>query len=194
MQASLPTLKDDKNLQTGSDAPSFEPSRNLTINRERCIDPTVVDNFLRYLRHGTDDILKLKLNKYRMPTTNTKEEQCDEFLKLELFPNWRIRDSVISFCEEEAKLMKSELDEHLESRQQNGVPIVTERIDPYSVKDRIEQKQAYMRDWESLNNWVESQRKIESIMQIRASSVLSESCGRIKDYLEDFDEFMKTHK
>ena len=61
-------------LETNLTFPNDEPSlTRITVTRERCVDPSLIDSFLRFLRHGSDDIIRQKLNNYRKGSINGKK-------------------------------------------------------------------------------------------------------------------------
>ncbi|BAO41976.1 uncharacterized protein YBL107C [Kluyveromyces marxianus DMKU3-1042] len=170
----------------------FDPNGKLVINRERCINPKLIDNFFRFLRHGSDDVLKQKLNNNKSATN--QDRNCDAVLKSVLYPNWKIRHDIISYCENELNSMQKELNSSSNMDNENQRPIVTERIDPYAVKDMLTEKENRFKDYRILENWISNQKNIESIIQIRTSSVLSEQCGNNRDYIREFENFIKANK
>lgn len=191
VNTAIPVFNPDNNLLANDHDILFEPAQNLTVNRERCINPVLVDNFFRFLRHGSDDVLKQKLNNFKLSGGN--ENRCDYLLTKVLYPNWKIRNDIIAFCEGELASMKQELSENSEDTS-NMAPVLSERLDPYSVKDRASEMESRFKDVKSLENWVSNQKDVESIIQIRTSSLLGESCGVNADYIKKFEEFIKTHR
>ncbi|QEU62839.1 Mix23 [Kluyveromyces lactis] len=185
----LPELEDvskEKLLRKGI---TFDPNEKLVLNRERCVNPVLIDNFFRFLRHGSDDVLKQKLNNNK--SEGSKDLNCNIFLNQMLYPNWKVRSEVISFCESELKSMKTEVNDKFGS-ENDSKPLVTERIDPYAVKDIISERESHYKDCSSLETWVNNQKDIERIIQIRTSSILSEQCGNDRDYIQEFQNFIKT--
>ncbi|CDO94377.1 unnamed protein product [Kluyveromyces dobzhanskii CBS 2104] len=180
------------NVSTAGRVPSgetFNENRNLTLTRERCINPVLIDNFFRFLRHGSDDVLKQKL--YNNRSRGDKGVDCNAFLNQMLYPNWKIRSDVISFCESELDSMKTELNDKF-GNENDLKPLVTERIDPYAIKDIFSEREDRFKDRTTLENWINNQKDIERIIQIRTSSILSEQCGNDRNYIDEFNKFTKT--
>ncbi|QHS71468.1 Mix23p [Saccharomyces paradoxus] len=179
-------------LESNLTFPNDEPSlTTVTVTRERCIDPSLIDSFLRFLRHGSDDIIRQKLNNYRKGSENGKEK-CKEFLKQELYPNWQIRSNIISFCEKEAAKMKNETDQQCNNNEKSAVaPIIDARIDPYAARERVEEQEARYKDWTKVVDWVANNRKIEQILTSTTEGILRQNCEQNDDYLKQFAQFCK---
>lgn len=165
----------------------------VTVTRARCIDPTLLDSFLRTMRHGSDDIIKQKINNVteKGSTLRSKNEKCGDFVRTELYPNWKERSKVISYCQEQATLMKQELDDKyiLNDQESNG-PQVATRIDPYAERDWKTDQQARFRQWKSVCGWVQNNLQIESILRTTSEGILNQRCDANQKYLNDFQEFI----
>lgn len=179
-------------LETNLTFPNDEPSlTTITVTRERCVDPSLIDSFLRFLRHGSDDIIRQKLNNYRKGSINGKNK-CKEFLKQELYPNWQIRNNIISFCEKEAAEMKNETDQQCgNNKKTTAEPLIDARIDPYAARERAEKQEAQYKDWTKVTEWVANNRKIEQILTSTTEGILRQNCEQNNDYLKEFTQFCK---
>ncbi|CAI4055912.1 hypothetical protein SUVZ_02G0110 [Saccharomyces uvarum] len=179
-------------LESNLTFPDDEPTlTTITVTRERCVDPSLLDSFLRILRHGSDDIIRQKLNNYRKPSSNS-ENKCERFLKQELYPNWQIRSGIISFCDQEATQMKVETDQKFSNTGSSAIgPLTDARIDPYAARERLEDQEARYRNWTKVKDWVANNRQIEQILTSTTDRILRQNCEQNKDYLKQFAQFCK---
>ncbi|KAH7579067.1 Mitochondrial intermembrane space cysteine motif-containing protein MIX23 [Nakaseomyces glabratus] len=164
-----------------------QTTRQLTLNRARCVDPTLIDTFLRNLRHGSDDVIKQKLNNYSKQTehrNDTRLQKCDSLIHREIYPNWQVRDSIIDFCAAQATQLKHELDQQKSSEVIRTT--VDTRLDPYSVRDLQHEEEKKYKQWNDLNNWVENNRTIEGILRGSSDHFLKQNCDQNVDYLRKF--------
>lgn len=168
--------------------PKFQ---KLVLNREQCVHPVLINSFLRLLRHGSDDIINQKLNKFSNLGSEEKIKKCNEFVTNELFQNWGVRSQVINFCSQESKMMKHELDLQYrkDSSKENMVPEVDPRLDPYGARQQAEEKAEHFRHWSNLENWLKDQQQIEYILKARDNSILRDYCGFNENYIEQFKAF-----
>ncbi|KAL3230192.1 hypothetical protein RNJ44_01555 [Nakaseomyces bracarensis] len=164
-------------------------TRNITLNRQRCLDPTLIDSFLRTLRHGSDDIIRQKLNNYNKQTEHqdkSKIQKCNSFLQNELYPNWRVRDQIIDFCASQAEKLKVEIDSKGEDVV--STKVVDTRLDPYSQRDVLFQQEQRYRQLNDLNTWVSNNKGIESILRGTSDHILKNNCDQNEDYIKKFWE------
>lgn len=183
----------DSNLKFATDEPII---KQLTVTRERCINPTLVDSFLRLLRNGSDDIIRQKLSTYSRQETDAhiRSSKCDTFLNDELYPNWRARSQIISFCDTQSKQMKVELDKNYMQNSSSDVkPDIDPRLDPYAARNRVEEQEASYREWRRLGTWIENNKQIESILRITSNRILKQNCDQNANYLEKFWRFQQSH-
>lgn len=183
----------DSNLKFATDEPII---KQLTVTRERCINPTLVDSFLRLLRNGSDDIIRQKLSTYSRQETDTHllGSKCDKFINDELYPSWLARSQIISFCDAQSNQMKSELDEkYTRNSTSNVKPEIDLRLDPYAAKNRLEEQEASYREWKRLGTWIENNKQIESILRVTSNRILKQNCDQNANYLEKFWKFQETH-
>ena len=166
----------------------------VTVTRARCIDPTLLDSFLRTMRHGSDDIVKQKINNAteKGSTLAAKNEKCGEYIKSELYPNWIERSKVIDFCQRQADMMKQELDEKYKSGGNLSEPQLNTRLDPYAERDWKFEQEAKYRQWRGIVSWVQNNLQIESILRTTSESILNAKCDANRKYLDDFNEYSKT--
>lgn len=182
-------------LNSGSefpDTPNASEMMDLTVTRERCLSPSLIDSFFRVLRHGSDDVIKQKLNNTKTNSIDSRTSQCKDFIHRELYPSWLVRNRIINFCDREAFELKREIEAKYSTSNADLIPEIDPRIDPYAAREREEQREAHYNDWKRLRNWVQNQREVEKILQIRSNNVLGEVCGHSTDYIEQFKKFSKS--
>ncbi|CCF59139.1 hypothetical protein KAFR_0G01060 [Kazachstania africana CBS 2517] len=174
----------DANLQFKRQA-SEVSQKKLVINRERCIDPTLIDSFLSALRHGSDDVIRQKINNYVKDSTTlpSRIDKCNEFVKDELYPNWKLRKEVINFCELQATKMQKELETHSDRR---NTTLVDARIDPYAERDLREQEEMKYMEINKIRNWVKNNVEIENILHYNSDRILKTTCDQNEEYLNKF--------
>ncbi|SCU97141.1 LAMI_0F09032g1_1 [Lachancea mirantina] len=175
----------------------FKGSENLrnmelTVTREGCVDPRLLNSFLRAMRHNSDDVIREKLNNVKDLTTHEKRARCQDFVHNELSGNWRIRDKVISFCENESSQLKTELDQLYAQNVDASQATVSARMDPYAPRAEQMRKDLEYGDWQRLDAWVKNQREVESILQKSAVSVLNTRCDPNIDYMTQFDDLRRS--
>lgn len=165
----------------------------LTINRKRCIDSTLVDSFLGFLRHSSDDIIKQRLNNYiKKGSTNIEKLQsCNSFVLRELYPNWKVRNTVINFCERQSKQLKIELDNMKAEETNEDINL---RLDPYSGREAQEKQELRYNEWKRLDIWVQNNQMVEKILQNTSDSILKQKCDANEEYLQKFWQFMNDRK
>lgn len=166
----------------------------VTVTRARCIDPTLLDSFLRTMRHGSDDIIKQRINNAteKGSTLTAKNEKCGDYVRSELYPNWIERSKVIDFCKKEANEMKQELDEKYKNGAVNSdEPQLNTRLDPYAERDWKFEQEAKYRQWKGICSWVQNNLQIESILRTTSESILNAKCDANQKYLDDFTEYSK---
>ncbi|EJS44660.1 YBL107C [Saccharomyces arboricola H-6] len=178
----------ESNLPFSNDEPALT---GITITREQCVDQSLIDSFLRFLRHGSDDTIRQKLNNYRRAPSDGGNK-CKEFLKQELYPNWQIRNNIISFCEKEAAEMKAETDQRSNGTGKSSTDsIIDARLDPYAAREQIEEQESRYKDLNKVRNWVANNRKIEQILTSVTARILRQNCDQNEDYLKQFTQFCK---
>ncbi|CCC70373.1 hypothetical protein NCAS_0E03030 [Naumovozyma castellii] len=187
----LPQIILDSNLRfadSAQDKDDKESLSQLTINRQRCVNPTLVDSFLRLLRHGSDDVLKQRLNMY---SRDEEMNKC-EVVKEELYENWNIRLDIINFCEEQSRQIKETLDLKYGSNASLSEHKIDPRIDPYAARDQLDSQEAKYAEWKKVKQWVQNNSEIESILQGTSDKILRQKCNQNTDYLKQFyDTFQK---
>ncbi|CAR28848.1 hypothetical protein ZYGR_0U02060 [Zygosaccharomyces rouxii] len=172
------------------------PNNRLTVTRERCINPSLIDSFLSSLRHGTDDMIKQRMSTY--DRTNGARRfsagRCDQFLAKELYPNWSTRDQVLGFCENEMNQMKSELlREYGDESSMTKKSQLDSRIDPYASKDQLQERDTHFGKLTRLQTWLDNHKKVESIVRSNSDRVLKNICDENANYLEQFWKFGQEH-
>lgn len=174
------------NFKTGDKTTS-----QITLTKQRCIEPSLLDSFLRTLRHQSDDIIKSKINNYTKSGSTNKEKVilCDKFVENELYPNWEIRFKAIGFCERQAEIMKEDLKENFNNELQNKTYNL--RLDPYAERAAKEEYESHFKDLKDLTQWVENNKTVESILQSTSDSILKQRCNANKEYLATFWENMQ---
>ena len=169
----------------------------LTVTRQRCLNPSMIDSFLRLMRHGSDDIVRQRINQYtRREATEvpSKRERCSEFVQNELYPNWAERMKVLTFCNEQANQLKAELDlkyggeDNDNASRDEAARAAAVRLDPYAERDRREEQEAHYAEWRRLKQWVDNNLEVESILRGTTDKVLKQNCDNNEEYLEAFFE------
>lgn len=184
----------DSNLKFPKEVPLV---KHLTVTRERCVNPTLVDSFLRLLRYGSDDNIRQRLSAYRSYEQEGpyNERRCDKFLNSELYPNWHSRSRIIDYCTGQLGLMKTELDQKYGQDPATFVKAeVNTRLDPYAARDRAQEQESRYTEYKRLSTWIENQERIESILRTNSSRVLRQNCDQNADYLKNFWEFQQKHQ
>ena len=158
----------------------------ITLTRQQCIEPSLLDSFLRTLRHQSDDIIKSKINNYtRCGSTNDEKlELCNNFVKEELYPNWEVRYKAIRFCEQQAEKMKIELVNKYPERPDKKEYNL--RLDPYAEKAAKEEYESHFKDLDNVTQWIENNKMVESILQNTSNSILNQRCDANTEYLKIF--------
>lgn len=194
IEVTAPEALLDANLKFPEETPLI---RHLTVTRERCVDPTLTDSFLRLLRYGSDDSIKQRLGAYYKHEENStyNGKKCDRFLSNELYPNWQARNRIITFCEDQLKDMKVEVDEKYEQNPTNPLKAEVDlRIDPYAVKDRLQEQENRYKELKRLDAWIENQKRIESILLGNSNRTLQQNCDQNVNYIKDFWNFQGTKR
>lgn len=171
--------------------------RHLTVTRERCVDPTLVDSFLRMLRYGSDDSLKQRLSAYYKLEDSSpfKDKKCSKFLSDELYPNWQARDKIINYCRGQLEQMRTELEQkYVQEPSASLKAEVDLRIDPYAAKDRVQEQQNRYKELKRLETWIENQTKVESILLSNSNRALQQNCNQNVNYIKDFWKFDRTSR
>lgn len=170
-----------------------EGSNNqLTVTRERCINPSLVDSFLSLLRHGTDDMIKQRMSTYDRANTDRRFSvgKCGQFLDKELYPSWLARDQVLTFCENEMNQMKSQLSQGSgDESSTTKSPQVDSRIDPYAARDQLEEREVHFGKLARLQTWLDNHKQVESILRSNSDRVLKNICDENANYLNQFWKF-----
>lgn len=167
-------------------------NNRLTVTRERCINPSLVDSFLSLLRHGTDDVIKQRMSTYERANGAPRFSagKCDQFLSNELYPNWLVRDEVLGFCENEMNQLKSQLlQEYGGGSPTNKVPQLDSRIDPYAARDLLEEREMHFGKVARLQTWLDNHKQVESILRSNSDRVLKNICDENANYLQQFWKF-----
>lgn len=177
----------ESNLDFKTDEPLI---KELVVTKDRCINPSLVDSFLRLLRNGSDDIIRQKLSSYPMNqpdhvTRISKEKSCNEYLVNELYPNWKTRTQIISFCDRQSKKLKKDLDQN-EGDTTVAAPEIDPRLDPYGAKKILYDREAHYKEWKRLNTWVENNKEIESILRVTSAEILRQNCDQNAEYVDQF--------
>lgn len=168
----------------------------LTVTRERCVNPSLVDSFLSLLRHGTDDMIKQRMSTYERSNGAPRYSaaKCDKFLDKELYPNWLVRDQVLGFCEKEMNQLKQELSqEYGDESSTTKTPQLDSRIDPYAARDLLDERDMHFGKLARLQTWLDNHKEVESILRSNSDRVLKNICDENANYLTEFWKFAQGH-
>lgn len=158
---------------------SFEQSRLLKnsstlFTSENCHSNTRIRAFLRLSRLASDDTIKEHLNE-------TTPEKCADFFSDQLLPHWQARAKLIQFCSDEAAALRRNVKLE-ESTLSTNIDLT---IDPYAVKDAKQKLQERYSESEAIENWVNNEQSVETIIQKHSVDVLNQRC-MYRDWLLDF--------
>lgn len=150
------------------------------LNKENCIEAGALRRFLRESRKTVDDRVLVTISKlgnekaaeqirHNAGFTGYKPA-CDEFVRSVLQPAWNERDRILVYCEDVARLAKSEA--------QAQAPNVSETtvkptLDPYAREATLASKT----DADRVLDWVETERRIEEIVRSTTRSDVYDKCG-----------------
>lgn len=167
----------------GEVEPNGEDLREPThpqLTRDTCLSQKGIRSFLKLSRFASDDTLKQHLNNVldrrdrSSLRSESKQKVCSSFVEEYLLPHWDTRLATIEFCDNEAKLLKKEIDLRVVREPKKEVD---PRLDPYyerSSEDKI--SQPYY-NYNKLVEWVENEKEIEKIVQERSIEVISDRCS-----------------
>lgn len=169
-----------------------------------CLNTTALRDFLRLSRTTVDDSISAHLNGLIHPSRgaftpaspppvgarsrqNVPAPACAQFAAQVLFPSWRARDNVLTYCARVAEAPVEAApapagtpgaDDGRGGPRMNtnywGLPtVVDERTDPYSARDYSYARQTKV---EELRTVLQNERGVEKIVRSRTWSVLVERC------------------
>lgn len=139
-----------------------------------CESSSRIRAFLRLSRIATDDTIRQHLNE-------TPSSKCDEYFNRKIAPQWRARSEVITFCSNYAK----EIREKVETQRSEVHNDVDLRIDPYALKNEMERLEQQTSKCTSIENWIQNESGVETIVREQTASVLNDKCY-YKDWLAEF--------
>lgn len=138
------------------------------FSAESCSNSSRIRDFLRFSRSNSDDIIRQSLNRL---DTNL---QCDKYFKETIIPQWNARSSLIDYC--------SSYSAELRAKTENSASLTdpnTEydlRKDPYALRDNTEKINQQFAECLNIDNWVNNENTVESIVREQTISTLNQKC------------------
>lgn len=159
---------------TQLDKPVRAPEVLLTT--ESCRTPTKIKTFLRLSRIATDDSIRQHLNEI---------DDCHDYFRRQIAPQWAMRSEVISFCATEAqKLRQTAL--LTEATGSSETPANESlRLDPYALREHNERIQQQYSESDTMRQWTSNEETVETIVRGQTIEVLNDKCGE-RDWMGDF--------
>ncbi|KAK3389485.1 caffeine-induced death protein 2 [Podospora didyma] len=182
-----------------STSESSQPPLHLTP--QLCFSTTTLRDFLRLSRSSIDDPISQQLNALVAPakagfdpsstshravqpiSRQIDAQSCNEFKDKMLFPSWRARSDVLSYCaivatspdpdDPETTLREAEDAKHREI-------VVNERLDPYSGRFFPKEPRT-----EQLASLIRQEKGVENIVRSRTWNVVKERCGKSAETWEE---------
>lgn len=174
--------------------PSKSPIRPSSVpesllSGDNCTDSSRIRAFLRLSRISTDDSIKTHLNEIN-------SSQCDSYFRDIIVPEWNTRASVIQFCKNHSHKLKQEIEQtgarpsSDSSSDSNGNREFDLRLDPYAMKEFEQSKEAKYSKINTIDNWVENEDMVESIVKEQTQNAFNDRCY-YKNWLTYFDQLTK---
>ncbi|AGO11435.1 AaceriACR189Cp [[Ashbya] aceris (nom. inval.)] len=155
-------------------------TRRITVNRDSCINPSLIESFLRELRRTTDSVVDQRTNDLQNAPAQELGTRCVDYVGSTLLPAWRIRGQVIDFCATEASQIRASLQHG--GAEARAPAAVDPTLNPYVTVEEQERHRAHMGDVMKMENWVANQRAIERILQRTTLSRVNSVCGQLDDF------------
>ncbi|AMD21240.1 HEL040Cp [Eremothecium sinecaudum] len=161
-------------------------TQNLVVNRQQCLNPILIDTFLRKSRAAVDSVVDLRLNHLSNSQSNVLDSMCSQYAQMELIPAWETRNQVIDFCATEASSLKKELAPINPSctPEQNLNDLV--RLNPYAADEQANKLRRHYQDLTNLESWINNQRTIEKVLRSKTLRSLSDVCEPTARQIDDF--------
>ncbi|KAL9086149.1 MAG: hypothetical protein Q9159_004329 [Coniocarpon cinnabarinum] len=176
------------------------PAPEPILTPQFCVNATALQDFLRLSRSTVDDSISTHLNAMLTPSRpslfsstptqpeppprgnrrNISGETCARFKDEVLFPNWRSRDDVLSYCSNvavspDAAVASTEQEasgaEHRDFW--GNVQPTDERLDPYSARDYSYNRES---NTQQLRSVLANEQGVERIVRSRSWGILGERC------------------
>lgn len=146
---------------------------------QNCHSSSRLRAFLRLSRLSSDDTIKEHLNE-------VSKKDCNLYFKEKILPHWKVRAELIDYCFGEAATLRK----NTEKKEETLLTNVDLRIDPYATKDAKEKLESAFAECLEIENWVNNERKIETIIRAHSADVLNQKCYYY-NWLQAFQEFVK---
>ncbi len=170
------------------DKSPIQPSRIMSTSKEipippktpaSCYSPHGVRAFLRLSRSYTDDVISQKLNalldnrshRDKLLELASSKDLPSAFTEKFLFPAWRTRDDLISYCDGIAKTKDTSTLDKLEDDDKGPID---PRIDSYGARDYETRR---IQKVSEIQRWVFNETSVEEIVKERTAEVLADKCG-----------------
>lgn len=152
------------------------------LSESNCVDSTRIRAFLRLSRIATDDTIKTHLNEIN-------RSQCDSYFQTHIVPQWNARSKLIQYCKDYSHRLRSDIHE----TELGPAKEFDLRLDPYALKEYEQAKQQKFSQIETIDNWVENEQMVESIVRQQTHNTFNDKCY-FKDWLGYFDQLSTMDK
>ncbi|AAS51415.1 ACR189Cp [Eremothecium gossypii ATCC 10895] len=155
-------------------------NRRITINRDGCVNPSLIESFLRELRRTTDNVVNQRTNDLQNAPAQELGARCVDYVGSTLLPAWHIRGQVIDFCATQASQIRASL--QLGGDESHVPAAVDPTVNPYVTVEEQERHRARLGDVMKMENWVANQREIERILQRTTLARVNSVCGQLDEF------------
>lgn len=185
-----------------------------TLTPSFCFNQTALRDFLRLSRSTIDDSISQNLNalltpgaeqfdsstlRQRQTTPAARRRQissdaCSGFKQRVLFPSWQMRSDVLNYCATVATSPDpQDPDQDLRDVESAKLreQIVDERLDPYSARAQLYQREPRT---DSLASLIRNERAVEEIIRSRTWGLIAERCEDMSGtFQQGFDDWRRNN-
>lgn len=154
-----------------------ETTPKQLFSLESCQSSSRIRAFLRLSRIATDDSIRQHLNEIH-------PKSCETYFATKIVAQWKARQELIQYCSSQAKQLRDHTDSQ-ESSAQN--PDFDLRLDPYAFKEYQQKLNSQYTMCQTIENWVENEKGVESIIREQTAKVLNDKCY-YQDWLAQFQK------
>ncbi|EGV66362.1 hypothetical protein CANTEDRAFT_112106 [Yamadazyma tenuis ATCC 10573] len=145
------------------------------LSPENCVNSSRIRAFLVLSRIATDDTVRTHLNEI-------DTSKCDIFFTSTIVPEWNARAQAIRYCSDYAQSLRQEIGATV-----GDIKDVQQKFDlrlnPYASRDYQEQVEQKSAKIETIENWVQNETTVESILKNQTAETFSQKC-QYKDWLQ----------
>lgn len=151
------------------------PAPPQLFTLENCTSSSRIRAFLRLSRIATDDTIRQHLNEI-------KPGSCNSYFRTKIAPQWKARQELIQYCESRGAELRHETDQQGSSAQKPDFDLT---LDPYALKEYQRKLESQYSVCQTIENWVENEKGVESIIREQTSNVLNDKCY-FNDWMAEF--------